>query len=887
VSPTKEGIRQKLQKLEGLIPKIAQYFPADLANKDAKLTEWQLQIVRARWCLTLFDHSLFQETLLQDSLFQEPLLALSNAVNALDFTHEYTVKLLGSTGTGKSSLLNAILDRDVLPTGQAAAVTGVPIRVVLCNPEELEELRIHFLTRENFEQLLQATEAEAKKETTGQPSAKAPNTTPQRKQDVPFTQEYNRLTYLKNNGDSKGSKSFADTYLQSTNPTVLTFPVDRWEKNGTDMAKEPAGNYGRDFITEPSDNKDPYLARLVDYAEFRIHVQNGSVLPEGSIWVDLPGGSAGQVRHEAILRDALQDLDAIILTTGGERYNDIRTTEIFNQVSGILDNKYPNVAAQMVFIAATNWDKNGADLDRERAKAAMRDLLSKFSPNFLSRYESSHSHQFPIDDDRQRLPYYPVIAFGARMAALGLKKEKLNARQQQEVDNYGGIIKAIYKKLERVDKSLPDNFTAQEFKDFPHQAMRNLSGIPELVKDLQLFLTQQRYDVQLQQAIFQLSLALRRIEEICWDHVNQHGFSGRNLQSLKQQNRKRIESIQSNRTKWLEQAYGKMGLSWQQALDNYEHARNLPPNHNEFYQALINAYNQAINYLKHRIDSKDFDSFVEIPNYTGSGRIKPSWAIVPGEDAVEVRGNALRSELRSRLAGILDQLMQEQPAEELADMFLATVRRQGEGTGGALDINGMTFDETSTMLDEIEQSFDELLIDLRDIAGQVCRFVAVSDLFDEQHMLSKKHELMRDFYALEDSLVAAETNQPQGASSKTPEEILEQGRQLMKQMVDILSSHLVNHVYHRIAFMYRNELEKQRVRTTYDIASTSPQAFSSEPGRFNQITTRWFHTMLDLLRTSQTLGPTIDRRLALAESTIDFDTWAELIESIRTQRGTP
>src|SRR5947209_11238109 len=316
----------------------------------------------------------------------------------------------------------------------------------------------------------------------------------------------------------------------------------------------------------------------------------------------------------------------------------------------------------------------------------MRDLLSKFSSHFLSRYESSHGHQFPIDDDHQRLPYYPVVAFGARMAALGLKKEKLNARQQQEVDNYGGIIKAIYKKLERVDKSLPDNFTAQEFKDFPHQAMRNLSGIPELVHDLQIFLTQQRYDVQLQQAVSQLGLALRRIEEICWDHVNQHGFSSRNLQSLKQQNRKRVESIQSNRTKWLEQAYGRMSIAWQQALDNYELARNLPPNQSEFYLALINAYNQAINYLKHRIDSKDFDPFVEIPTYTGGGRIKPSWAIVPGEDAVEVRGNALRSELRSRLAGILDQLMQEQPAEELADMFLATIRRQGQGTGGALDI---------------------------------------------------------------------------------------------------------------------------------------------------------------------------------------------------------
>lgn len=885
--PTKEGIRQKLQKLEKLMPKIAQFFPADLSNKDAKLADWKAQIARARWCLTLFDHPLLQETLLQDSLYQEPLFALSNAVNALDFTHEYTVKLLGSTGTGKSTLLNAILDRDILPTGQAAAVTGVPIRVVLCNPQEPEELRLHFLTREAFENILEATKKEADdKEGMGRLSAKIPNTTQPKKQDTPFTQEYNRLMYLKNNGDPKG-QSYTDTYLQAINSSMLSFPVDRWEKNGRDLAKEPPGTYGRDFIMEPSDKKDPYLARLVDYAEFRIHVQDGSVLPEGSVWVDLPGGSAGQVRHEQILREALQELDAIILTTGGERYDDTRTIDIFNQVSGILDQKYPSVASQMVFIAATSWDKNGPDQDRERAKSAMRDLLAKFSPDFLSRYETSHGHQFPIDDDRQRLPYYPVVAFGARMAALGLKKEKLNARQQQEVDNYAGIIKALYKRLERVDKSLPDNFTTQEFKDYPHQAMRDLSGLPELVKDLQIFLSQQRYDVQLQQAISQLDQALRHIEEICWKHVNQHGFPGRNLQSLKQQNRKRAESIQSNRTKWIQQAYGKMSITWQQALDHYELARNQPSNRNEFYLALTNAYNQAVNYLKQRIDSKDFDSFIEIPNYTGSGRIKSSWAIIPSEDAVEVRGNALRSELRSRLAGILDQLMQEQPAEELADMFLATIRKQGEGTNGALDFKGMTFNESSPKLDEIKQSFDELLRDLREIAGEVCRFVAVSDLFDEQHMLAKKHNLMRDFYALEDSPVTADANQQQGTGSTTPDAILGHARGLMKQMVDILSSNLVDHVYLRIAFMYRNELEKQRVLTTYDIASAGLQPTSNDPGRFNQITTEWSYTMLDLLRTSQTLGSAIDRRLALADSTIDFDMWAELIESIRTQRGTP
>jgi len=166
--------------------------------------------------------------------------------------------------------------------------------------------------------------------------------------------------------------------------------------------------------------------------------------------------------------------------------------------------------------------------------------------------------------------------------------------------------------------------------------VHDLSGLPELVTDLNTFLTQQRYDVTLQQATSQLSLASRCIEDICWDHVNQFGFSGRNLQNLKQQNRKRAENIQSNRTKWLTQAYQRMSIAWQQALDNYERARTQPLNRSEFNLALTNAYNQAVDFLKRRIDSKDFDLFIEIPTYNGGGRLNPSWAIVSGKEAVEV-----------------------------------------------------------------------------------------------------------------------------------------------------------------------------------------------------------------------------------------------------------
>ncbi len=99
-------------------------------------------------------------------------------------------------------------------------------------------------------------------------------------------------------------------------------PAERWESESSRYIEEPA-----------RDSEEPRLIRLIDYAEYTIHATPQSLLPQGSVLVDLPGGSAGQLRHDLILREELSEVDAVILVIGNNRFgDDDRTQHLFELV---------------------------------------------------------------------------------------------------------------------------------------------------------------------------------------------------------------------------------------------------------------------------------------------------------------------------------------------------------------------------------------------------------------------------------------------------------------------------------------------------------------------------------------------------------------------------
>ena len=236
------------------------------------IDEWKQQLVRASACVKLFDSPLLQEPEIRQTLMQEVLIThnhLAEAVRALDYTREYTIKMIGHAGAGKSTLLSAFLGRDVLPRGFGGAYTGIRTCIRLCSKDDPEQMIVKFLTRPAFDQLLQETKAQSLRE---QQTKKASERGTKTKEEGPFTRELRILEEAKT--------AYANEYLSDAQPKTTTIPVKKWKTEGYQYIEEP-----------PKDDLKPRLVRLVDSVEFSLHADDYSLLPERGMWVDLPGGS--------------------------------------------------------------------------------------------------------------------------------------------------------------------------------------------------------------------------------------------------------------------------------------------------------------------------------------------------------------------------------------------------------------------------------------------------------------------------------------------------------------------------------------------------------------------------------------------------------------------
>ena len=64
----------------------------------------------------------------------------------------YTLVFFGGTGVGKSTLINALLGRNLLPTGAVTAVTGTIVYIEQANADEAESLVLTYWNKEEFAQ---------------------------------------------------------------------------------------------------------------------------------------------------------------------------------------------------------------------------------------------------------------------------------------------------------------------------------------------------------------------------------------------------------------------------------------------------------------------------------------------------------------------------------------------------------------------------------------------------------------------------------------------------------------------------------------------------------------------------------------------------------------
>jgi hypothetical protein len=822
IPSTPGEILAQIQRLQEQSEQIAQYFPAHLPDKTQKLDLWQKQLQRAWACVALLDQPQLQQ------LGSQPMLKLRHhleeAARALDFTREYNVKVIGHTGAGKSTLLAAMIGQDIFPRLAGGAVTGVRTRIRLCGEQEPEELRIHFLTRHDFDDMLRQTHQSLQ------------NTTNPRMREALATE----LSIL-----LKASEAFAAQYLHDEQ-RIEVIPRERWKEESSRYIEEPI-----------RDSQEPRIIRLIDYVEYTIHANSQSFLPLGSILVDLPGGAAGQPRHDAMLREELNEIDALILVIGNNRFgDDDRTQRIFELVKRkIVQGSSAEIAARMIFLVVTHWDEINSTASKEKALGSLRPLLSALPPN----YSSYHHHGTNSD-----YFFYPIRGIDALLARLGLGKQELDVERHQEGRDYAGRILSVYPELLQINSCLPATANAQDFLKVTtkqHEAMLTFSGLPELINDLQVFLSNHRYDVQLRHAETQLTIALQYLEDLSWEQLNQLGVQSHDLHELEQEMQTRQSKRGAIRFEQLQKRTQAMHTAWNEALQQFDTIINTE--NNAFHRAILTAHERATHRIKIHIMQGLYDHFIKMRGHASQG----SSALEIGERWVDIDGWNLIRELRTSFSTALEREISE-PARTLAEAFLIPITHKEE-IEGSLDIKQVALGEFGGDLDEIQKAYNKLKRIIRDKARDVCFYVSMGELLNEDKYAPSKDDPSIDaLYRLTQT-------------TGTPEEIIQKARQLMEQILDIICGYLAQTTEKRITHLFRYELDKLETRRVYD--SERLEALPNDVlGTFAELVNYLYSLLTERVAASESLRNQLDKIQESREATVD--SWIELLKEAELLR---
>ena len=139
--PTLSDLEQELVHLANYIAnnRAGEYFPGDPQMKAKFIKEWAREITRS-----IKFTKLVKESDIRPELQERIRKQLNEVVQQLNFVRPYEVKLFGTTGAGKSTILAAMLGEHVIPRGFGGAITAVPLRFRLCKENEPEMMYVYF-----------------------------------------------------------------------------------------------------------------------------------------------------------------------------------------------------------------------------------------------------------------------------------------------------------------------------------------------------------------------------------------------------------------------------------------------------------------------------------------------------------------------------------------------------------------------------------------------------------------------------------------------------------------------------------------------------------------------------------------------------------------------
>lgn len=300
----------------------------------------------------------------------------------------YTLVFFGGTGVGKSTLINSLLGRNLLPSGAVTAVTGTIVYVEQAAEGAAETLTLNYWSKSEFAErvrrLCQLGQLDSFDITN----------------DGERTMATNLINKLMTANMDK-AKTEVDEYYEILLDCIVTydnnaelFKADTPLPQTYDIANENAYKHLREDGFKGSSQRQ---IRLVKSATFRIHPKNDLLMGGFLRIVDVPGLGAGMRLHEAITLEEMKKEDAMIVlvTDGGrQRVDEMKSLAAVhwvkdNRLRGLTGMDLDEAAAKIFYVVNGGnirqaFDRLNSGLPE--AEREVREVTRHIAPNYWETY---------------------------------------------------------------------------------------------------------------------------------------------------------------------------------------------------------------------------------------------------------------------------------------------------------------------------------------------------------------------------------------------------------------------------------------------------------------------------------------------------------------------
>ncbi len=469
----------------------------------------------------------------------------------------YTLVFFGGTGVGKSTLINALIGRNLLPTGAVTAVTGTIVYIEQASEGEAESLTFDYWSREEFakrvRRLCQLAEIDGFDINNDAERIQARDTIEALNEESKDDAKTERDEYLEILVDCLNTYETQKDLFANGPPPSKTFSLDNKE----------ALTHLREDGFKGSDKRQ---IRLVKSATFKIHPRSDqeSLLMDGYLRiVDVPGLGAGMRLHEEITLEEMKREDAMIVLVadaGRQRVDEMKSLSAVNWIKENrlfgLSGSDLDEAASKIFFAVNGanvrqaFDRLNAGLPESERE--VKEVTRYISPNYWERY---------IDRGRNR-PYFLI------MAPTALYIEDPENAPKEFASETERVLKLFSDQLGSVKKEDP-------LEPETAEALLDLSEVPLLKRSLIEFIKTERVRSQLREASTRVRNALQSLRFYYEKQLAGHDIHPPFENSWEALQERRYENVLIRQQKELPRAFHNALLELSQRVNSDERFRNL------------------------------------------------------------------------------------------------------------------------------------------------------------------------------------------------------------------------------------------------------------------------------------------------------------------------